>query len=189
MAVPDALDDAALVARSLDGDREAFGLLVRRYLRLAHAVARGVVDDPAEADDVCQEAMLEALTRLESCREPARFGSWLLAIVRNRGHNRRRYLRLRRGEPLEGGAAVAGGHDPGRDVERAELRERLARSLSRLPEAQQQVVLMYDMEGRPHPEVAGALGITEESSRQLLHRARKALRRMLSSDRFFAEES
>jgi RNA polymerase sigma-70 factor (ECF subfamily) len=186
--VQENLDDATLVARARDGDQEAFGLLVRRYVRLAHAVARTVVRDPADADDVCQEAFLKALTHLEDCRQPARFAGWLMTIVRTSGHNYRRYLRRREAEPLESGESVAALDDPGRGAERAELRGRLVEGLGRLPESQRRVVLLHDLEGRPHAEVAGALGITEGSSRLLLHRARKSLRGFLEPDSFLKED-
>lgn len=185
--MPEELDDATLVARSRAGDREAFGALVRRYLRLAHAVARSVVAEPADAEDVCQEAFLEALLRLESCRDPTRFSGWLLTIVRNKAHNRRRYLGYRKAEPLDEQSPVAANDDPAGAAERTELRQRLLQGLRTLPDAQQQVVLMVDMEDRPHAEAAAALGITETSSRQLLHRARKSLRALLTSDPFFTE--
>jgi RNA polymerase sigma-70 factor (ECF subfamily) len=174
--------------RAREGDREAFGLLVRRHIRVAHAVARATVRNPADADDVVQEAFLEALVRLERCREPARFAGWLMTIVRNRGRNRRRYLRRREAEPLDEGSPVAAPDDPARGVAQAELRERLLDGLSGLPEAQRQVVLLHDLEGRAHAEVAESLGISEGLSRVLLHRARKYLRRLLSSDPLFKEE-
>lgn len=177
------LDDAALVAAARRGEREAFGALVRRYLRAAHAVAYATVRDPADAEDVVQEAFLEALRRLEQCRDPARFAGWLMAIVRSRGHNRRRWLRRRDTEPLDDGApaAAAADADPARDAERAELRGRLLEALDGLPDAQRQAVLLHDLEDRPHAEVAAALGVTENHSRQLLHRARKRLREVLGA--------
>lgn len=182
MVVPDIADDATLVARAREGDRDAFAALVHRHLRVAHAVARGVVRNPADADDLVQEAFLEALVKLDSCRDPARFAGWLLAIVRNRGHNRRRWLRRREALPLDEDSPVAGPHDPARDAERAELRDRLLDGLGRLPESQRQVVLLHDLDGRPHAEVAASLGISEGASRVLLHRARARLRRFFAPD-------
>lgn len=175
------LDDATLVARSRVGDREAFGVLVRRHLRLARAVALTVTRNGADADDACQEAFLDALTHLEDCREPAKFAGWLMTIVRNRALNRRRYLKRREAEPLEVGELVASGEDPARATERAELRDRLLAALATLPQAQRDVVLLFDVDGRPHAEVAALLGISEVSSRLLLHRARKALRSVLAA--------
>jgi RNA polymerase sigma-70 factor (ECF subfamily) len=61
--------DAVLVQRTIEGDARAFEGLVRRYLRPAHAVALAVVREPADAEDVCQEAFITALERIEECRQ------------------------------------------------------------------------------------------------------------------------
>jgi RNA polymerase sigma-70 factor, ECF subfamily len=92
--------DAALVERAREGDGAAFEVLVRRYMRPAYAIALGVVKEPADAEDVCQDAFVRALERLDDC-EPARFGAWLLRIVRNRAHSVRRYLGVRDAAPLD----------------------------------------------------------------------------------------
>ena len=56
---------------------------VRRHLRAAHAVARAKLDNPGDADDVCQDAFIKALERIDDCRNPDGFRAWLLTIVRN----------------------------------------------------------------------------------------------------------
>ena len=68
--------NAALVARVRLGETKAFDQLVRRHLRLAHSVARSTLDNPDDADDVCQDAFIRALERIDDCRNPGRFGSW-----------------------------------------------------------------------------------------------------------------
>lgn len=181
MSGPDDQDDATLVRRVRRGEREAFGILVRRHLRAAHAVARATVRNPADADDVVQEAFLEALVQLERCRDPARFAAWLMTIVRNRGHNRRRYERRREAEPLDVDDLAVAADDPARAVERDELRERLLEALDQLPESQRQAVLLHDLEGRSHAEVAAALGVSDGFSRVLVHRARRHLRGILGA--------
>ncbi len=174
--------DSRLVARARAGDAGAFEALVRRHLRAANAVALGVLGNPADAEDVCQDAFLAALERLEDCRDPERFAGWLLRIVRNRALNARESLALRRGEPLETVAGASGGRDPGRDAERAESRERLLAALSGLTPAQREVVLMHDLEGWKHREIAELLGISEEASRVRLFQARRNLRARLEGN-------
>lgn len=174
-------NDAALVHRAKAGDEAAFGLLLRRYLKVAHAVARAVAGPLADAEDVVQEAILEAVTQLERCRDPARFGGWLLAIVRTRAHNRRRYERRREALPLEAAEGLEASDQPEEALRRSELRQQLARGLNRLPSTEREVILLCDLEGWSHTEAAQLLGISAASSRQRLHRARKRLRAMLAS--------
>jgi RNA polymerase sigma-70 factor (ECF subfamily) len=168
--------DSRLVARALAGETRAFEELVRRHLRAAHAVALGVLGNPADAEDVCQDAFLTALERLEECRDPQRFAAWLMRIVRNRALNFRASRSLRQGAPLEEAAAKAGGGDPEREAERSEARERLLAALSGLPESQREVVLLHDLEGWRHREIAELLGTSEGAVRVRLHEARRRLR-------------
>lgn len=175
--------DARLVARARAGDAQAFEDLVRRHLRAAHAVALGVLGNPADAEDVSQDAFLAALERLEECRDPERFAAWLLRIVRNKALNARESRSLRTGEPLEPGDSRAwtAADDPARDTERSELRERLLAALAELTPAQREVVLLHDLEGFKHREIAELLGTSEGAARVQLFQARRALRRLLES--------
>ncbi|MFW6201779.1 MAG: RNA polymerase sigma factor, partial [Gemmatimonadota bacterium] len=93
--------DRQLVERVRRGDRQAFEELVRRHLSAAHATALGVVGEPADAEDVCQDAFISALEHLEDCRDPDRFGAWLMRIVRNAAYSARRRQQVRRAAPLD----------------------------------------------------------------------------------------
>ncbi|MDE2762141.1 MAG: sigma-70 family RNA polymerase sigma factor [Gemmatimonadota bacterium] len=172
--------DGILVARVRRGDSRAFDQLVRRHLRTAHAVARATLDNPDDADDVCQDAFIRALKRIDDCRNPERFGAWLMAIVRNTAHNRRDYNRIRAAVPLEKAYSAASRDDPLEDAGRAELRSRLKEAMTHLTELQRKVLLLYDLEGWSHGEIASELGISAGSSRVHLHVARKAMRRHLA---------
>lgn len=168
--------DRQLVERARAGDARAFEHLVRRHLRTAYAVALAVIGEPADAEDVCQDAFISALEHLDDCRDPARFRAWLLRIVRNRGHNRRRYHARREALPLDFASGIAGREDPTRDAERSELRQDLLDALGRLPEVQREIVLLHDLEGWRHREIAEALGIPEGTVRAHLSYARRTLR-------------
>jgi RNA polymerase sigma-70 factor, ECF subfamily len=174
--------DATLVARARQGDPAAFERLVRRHLRTAHAVARQRVGNEADADDVVQDSFLRALERLEDCRDPARFGAWLLTIVRNRAHNVRSREAVRATTPLELVPELADDHDTSQGVEEREFREELEVALAELTELQRDVFVLYDMEGWDHGEVAERLGISRGSSRFNLHVARRALRERLNTN-------
>ena len=177
--------DPRLVARARAGEARAFEELVRRYLRPAHAVALGVLGNPADAEDVCQDAFLTALQKLDECRDPERFAGWLLRIVRNQALNFRERRARREGEPLErvtSTAMAAGGDDPAREAERSELRERLVAALDVLPPSQREVVLLHDLEGWAHREIAELLGTSEGAVRVRLFEARRRLRSELEVD-------
>jgi len=174
--------EARLVARALAGEARAFEELVRRHLRSVHAVALGVLGNPADAEDVSQEAFLIALEKLEECRDPERFAAWLMRIVRNRALNFRESRSRREGEPLERAAEAAGGDDPAREAERLELRERLLAALAGLPESQREVVLLHDLEGWRHREIGELLGTSEGAVRVRLSEARRRLRAALGEN-------
>src|SRR5919202_5829264 len=118
----DGPDDATLVRRVLAGESSAFAALVRRHRRAALAGALAVVGDPADADDVAQDAFVHAYDRLATCRDPSRFGAWLLAIVRRRALNQLRTVRRRRAVPLDESLPADATHHAHRRLERDELR-------------------------------------------------------------------
>ncbi len=173
----DEWSDAELVTRARRGDSAAFESLVRRYLGTALHTARRLLNNPSDAEDAVQDAFIRALTRLDDCKEPERFGGWFLTIVRNRAHNVREFERVRETEQLdEGWSNGGGGLRPG---ENAELSERLGHALEGLTELQKSVVLMHDYEGYKHREIGDRLGISAGASRFNLHAARKKLRSLL----------
>jgi RNA polymerase sigma-70 factor (ECF subfamily) len=173
--------DADLVGRVRLGDHGAADLLLRRYIRSCRAVALAVTGSEADADDACQDAFVTAMERIDGCRDPARFGAWLLRIVRNRARNLRRREKVRRSEPLEENAA-AGASSAAAALELNELRERLRAALAMLPEVQREVVLLYDLEGWKHEEIAGLLELPQGTVRSHLHHARRRLRQILKEN-------
>ncbi len=173
----DSTSTAALVRRAVGGDARAFDGLARAFLRPAYAVALAVVRRPADAEDVAQEAVVAALERIDTCRQPERFGAWLFQAVRNRARNwvERRRLADVPAEQVE----VA---DAGRDGygERDVLRRQLLWALDGITPVQREVVLLHDLEGWTHAEIAAALDLTEVNCRQHLFTARRALRARLA---------
>jgi RNA polymerase sigma-70 factor, ECF subfamily len=175
--------DAHLVALSREGDRSAFEKLVRRHLDGAYAVALAELAEPKDAEDAVQEAFITALERLDDCRDPSAFGAWLRQIVRNRSRTVRRREKLRQTEDLETTVMAASPSSPARDLERLELRTRLGAALSTLTDVQRRVVLMHDLEGYRHREIAVELGLPEGTVRSHLFFARRALRKQLDEVR------
>jgi RNA polymerase sigma factor (sigma-70 family) len=180
MAVLDQLPDADLVRRARIGDEQAFAALVRRYQRSAYAVAMSVTGRHEDAEDAAQESFLVALRRLEECRSPEKFAGWLMTIVRNRSRNLVRRESLREAAPIP--EATSGrGPTPDRVTERVELREQLDAALATLPPLHREIVLLHDLEGWKHREIAERLEIPSGTVRSHLHFARKALREVLSA--------
>lgn len=170
--------DADLVARCLRGDADAFDVLVRRYYRTAFAVALGVLGNRQDAEDVVQDAFVKAIDRLEDCREPAKFVQWMLVIVRNRALSHRTYRKIRETSELLPEIAEAD-DSPFVDAARSELADTLQSALATLSKVQREIVLLHDMDGWTHKDIADSLGITEIRSRQHLFVARKLLRERL----------
>ncbi|MEX2465393.1 MAG: sigma-70 family RNA polymerase sigma factor [Gemmatimonadota bacterium] len=170
--------DRELVRRAREGDAPAFGLLVKRYQRPAYAVALSVVGKHEDAEDAAQEAFLVALERLEECRNPDRFGGWLLTIVRNRSKNLIRRESLRETDEVPPGAR-SNTRTPDRVTEDAELRRLLEEAMQDLPEVQREIVMLHDLEGWKHREIAERLDLPPGTVRSHLHFARKALREAL----------
>jgi RNA polymerase sigma-70 factor, ECF subfamily len=171
--------DAELVAGVRRGSREAAGRLAERYLRASRAVALSIVDEVSGAEDVCQDAFVYAIERIDDCRHPERFGAWLLQIVRNRSRNHVRDRKGGRMVPLDG-QEIAGARDsPARDAERSELRDRLLAALAEIPEDRREVVLLHDLEGWTHREIAERMALPPGTVRSHLHHARRRLRELL----------
>lgn len=171
-------DEADLVTRAAAGDRAAFGTLVQRYAGVARRVARAVLGNPEDADDAAQDAMLSALVKLEQYDRRRPFGPWLLRIVANAATDRRRRRTVRRAEPLDPGF-VAGGPRPDTTAERRALAERLREALAELPERRRMAVVLFDVEGYSHGEIAEILRIPEGTVRSEVFHARRRLRTLL----------
>ncbi len=172
------LGDGELVRLARTGDSTAFAELVRRYRRSAYSVALAVSGRHEDAEDAAQEAFLVALERLDECRKPERFAGWFLTIVRNRARNLIRRERLREGDPLPFDLE-SNGPGPQGWTERMQLRERLRLALRELTEVQREVVLLHDLEGWKHREIADRMDMPSGTIRSHLHYARKRLRELL----------
>jgi RNA polymerase sigma-70 factor (ECF subfamily) len=171
--------DGDLVREALGGRSEAFGVLLTRYMRPAYLVAFSITGNKEDAEDVAQEAFLVALERLEDCRKPERFGGWFLTIVRNRSKNLLRREKVRSGEDIAEGL-LPGDGTPEEDLVRVELRGHLEAGLEGLAAPRREVLLLHDLEGWKHREIAEKLGIPEGTVRSHLHFARRHLRKRLS---------
>jgi RNA polymerase sigma-70 factor (ECF subfamily) len=164
--------DAALVRAARDGDREAFGSLYERHVRMVHGILLARAPR-AEVDDLVHEVFLQAMRRLPSLRDPAAFSPWLAAIARNRARDHFR----RAGEETELKGDVAGAPHP-----EGEAMAVLA-AIRRLPEAYRETLVLRLVEGLTGPEIAERTGLQPGSVRVNLHRGVQMLRAALGGGR------
>ncbi|MEZ4266561.1 MAG: sigma-70 family RNA polymerase sigma factor [Myxococcota bacterium] len=170
-------DIAALVVRAQAGEANAQEVLVRRFLRPAYVVALSVTRDVADAEDVAQDSMMNALLQLDQCQQPDRFSAWLLRSVRHRAMTMLTQRKTRAGLLAKVPAPAGAGEDPSRIIARQPLLD----ALEALNETQREVVLLHDLQDWKHAEIASALEISETMSRQHLFVARRLMRARLGA--------
>jgi len=173
--------DPDLISRALAGDANALDLLVRRHYRAAFSIALAQTGSRSDAEDACHDAFIRAAERLAECRDRERFAFWLGSIVRNLARNLVTRGILRRATPIQP-QTVAARDDPAKDAEIAELRGRLEAALGVLTTTQREVVLLHDLDGWTHADIAAAIGTSEGMSRQHLFHARRRLREALGQN-------
>ncbi|HEX9943486.1 MAG TPA: sigma-70 family RNA polymerase sigma factor, partial [Thermoanaerobaculia bacterium] len=169
-AVPTALSDEEVVERVLAGDTSLFEILMRRYNQRLFRVARGILSDDAEAEDVMQEAYVRAFRQLATFRGEALFSTWLTRIACHealaRAQKRRRLVPIDGGEPPEPPAKTFG---PERELENRELQAVLREAVELLPDPLRAVFCLREVEGLSTEQTADALGLTTENVRVRLH--------------------
>jgi RNA polymerase sigma-70 factor, ECF subfamily len=187
----DSTSDGELVRLALEKDGDAFRTIMQRHNRRLYRLARAVVDDDSEAEDIVQETYVLAFTNLATFRGEAGLATWLMSIALNEARGR---LRRRRStvdlailDSIEGGAAQpasfpsgATPDDPERTAAQQEIRRLLERAIDNLPELFRVVFVMRAVEDLSIAETASLLGLRPETVKTRLHRARRLLRRALA---------
>lgn len=176
--------DAELVTRARAGDAHAFGLLAARHQAPARRAARRLVPQAELAEDLVQEAVLQAYLSLDRLRTPERFGAWLLGIVRNVGRSahRARPPATFSLEALTGGVRFeaigfsAMAPDPAELAERRELGRQVQEAIGRLPAGSRAAALLFYGEDRSLQEIATRLDLSIVAVKSRLHAARRQLR-------------
>lgn len=172
-------EESRLVAGAAKGDRVAFEKLYRLHRdRIYGLVWRLCGGDRALAEDLLQESFIRAWQKLESFRGDSQFGTWLHKLSANVALSDRRskIRRLEREGSLDG--AIERTATGEKDVW-AGQRMDLEQAISRLPERARTVLVLYDIEGYSHAEIAEISGMAVGSSKAQLHRARNLVREEL----------
>lgn len=169
-----------LVQAAQEGDRAAFGEIVNRFQDMAFAGAYALVGDAYLAQDIAQEAFLEAYRNLSKLREPAAFPGWFRRIVMGRGH---RELRQQPHQllPLERVDALSTDRDdPAQQIDTLHLQTELTQALATLSETQRLVITLCYIEGYRYQEIADFLELPLSTVKKRLFAARHKLQgRML----------
>jgi RNA polymerase sigma factor (sigma-70 family) len=163
--------DRRLVTLVREGYEAAFEEIVRRYGRPLSRYAASIVGGRSE--DVTQDAFSKALLALRRDDAEIELRPWLFRIVRNTALND---LRDSPPSPEILAEAIVGGGNPAEELERREELADLMKRLQALPEPQRAAIVMRELEGLGHEEIAAALGLTGGGARQAIYRARQALR-------------
>ena len=171
------------VERALAGDRHAFEQLYRSHCDRIYALCwRMCGGDKSLAEDMLQEAFIRAWNKLHLFRGDSKFGTWLHRLTVNvvLSDKRIRVKRLQREQEL--GEAVERTMVGATDVT-AGLRSDLEAAIAGLPERARTVLVLYDIEGYRHAEIADMTGMAVGSSKAQLHRARKLVREVLTVEK------
>jgi RNA polymerase sigma-70 factor (ECF subfamily) len=179
-----ALDDEEVVRRVLAGEAALFEALMRRYNQRLYRVARAIVRDESEAEDVMQQAYVNAYSHLAQFAGRAKFSTWLTRIAVHEALARTRHRARWKGidsmpDENEDHPEAPREERPGPEEQAhtTELRELLESAIDGLPESYRSVFVLRDAEGLSTLEVAEGLEISEAVVRTRLHRARAMLRR------------
>ncbi len=183
-------NEARLIARILDGEKELFHELIRPYERMVYLTVFSIVRNEADAEDGAQETVINAYRHLKSFRGDAKFGTWLTTIAINEGRKRLRKGKTAAEESIEEEAEEYEGdytpapltdwrEIPSEALERKEIREALRGAVAELPDIYRQVFTLRDLEELNVEETAQALGVNANVVKVRLHRARIMLQKRL----------
>jgi RNA polymerase sigma-70 factor (ECF subfamily) len=187
---PRLFSEAKLVERARRGDVLAFRIIMERHNQRLYRIARALMKDDSEAEDVVQESYLRAFSNISKFRGTALLSTWLTRIVLNEAIGRKRKQRptisLDDLDSVQGMSAqiirfptMIVETDPERLTAQSEIRKLLENAIDALPESFRLVFVMRDVQEMTIEETASTLGIRPETVKTRLHRARRLLRQSL----------
>ena len=179
------IGDAECVKRVQRGDVASFEVLVRRHQKATFNLVYRLLGDYDEAADVAQEVFLSAFKSIYQFRGDANFSTWLYRIAFNHASTRRKSLHLaqQRHVPLDGTELIGDSDafaDPEKTAQDRETQQRVQRALNSLPKDDATIIILRDLQDAPYEEVAQMLEIPVGTVKSRLHRARRALKELLT---------
>lgn len=184
----DATRDAALVERAQVGDAAAFEALITPILPRALRLARRLLEDEQDAEDLVQDACLRALDRIEQHDRTRAFGPWFLRLLTNLGLNQQRSRQVRRHEAVSDYTPSTSA-TPDVEMERLEIQERFERAVAGLSKRQREIIMLHEVEGWTTADIGEALELSPQTVRWHLHDARHTLRGTLKELRDVADRT
>jgi RNA polymerase sigma-70 factor (ECF subfamily) len=183
--------DSVFIQQTLNGQRNAFDQLVQRYKATIFSLALKHLGNFHDAQDIVQEAFLQAYTQLPTLKDASKFGAWLRRITLNLCHAQHRQQKVKwvplatERDDMNRSGALAYEHTlgrilpetlvcyPNREIERVELREIILKALKTLSETLRATFTLYHIDGFDYREIATRLGVPEGTVKRRLHDARK----------------
>jgi RNA polymerase sigma-70 factor (ECF subfamily) len=175
----DSLSDSDVIRRVVAGETALFELLMRRHNQRIFRTVRAIVRDEHEAEDVMQQAYINAYTHLRDFEERATFATWMTRIAMNEAFARVRPRALRVANDMDEKAIEqirSADPDPEQQLAAAELQRLVETAIASLPETYRIVLMMREVEGLDTKEVAECLEVSEDVVKTRLYRAREILR-------------
>ena len=180
-------NEADLIKSVCAGEQDAFYELVRPYERMIYATAISVVKDPADAEEIAQEAVLKAFSHLCGFRGESKFSTWLVQITYNEAKMRLKKARRHLHESIDDQQPSEDGDFWPRDyadwrpipselLEENEIRQAVQDAISSLDRTYREVLILRDVQHLSIKETSMILGISEGCVKTRLHRARLLLR-------------
>ena len=181
--VPEATSDAECVRRLLQGQTDAFEILVRRHQKAIFNLVYRMLGDYDEAAEISQEVFLSAYRSIGQFRGDANFSTWLYRIALNHASTRRRNLAKwqQRTVPIDATETANEQQlDPAETLEQKEIQEQVQKALNGLEPRDAMIILLKDLQDVPYEEVARVLEVPVGTVKSRLHRARQALKARLA---------
>jgi RNA polymerase sigma-70 factor, ECF subfamily len=177
--------DEQTVSRILAGEIQQFEVLMRRYNQRLYRAARAILGNDADAEDAVQQAFVNAFRQLGHFEGRAQLSTWLTRIVVYEALSKRRRLRTRSSERLDGGVHELGCRDvdPERHTYGTELGVLLKAAVEALPASYRSVFVLREVDGLTTAETADRLGLTASATKTRLHRAKGLLQQALKNQR------
>lgn len=170
------MTDNELIQRFKDGDSKSFDELVKRYYPESYRFFSRMVWDPMDVDDLCQETYLRVFKGLGKFRQESQFSTWLYRISINVANSYFRKQRL--AQILAFGTKVEAVHSDGSD-ENLSFRKELWNAIAKLPKKQKMVLILRTFQQLTFKEVAGVIGMSENSAKVNYHHAIKRLKELM----------